>query len=98
VIDGRIEPGTQRRPPPWCRSVHDPRWSGGPRLVAPGPRQPQGVQTFECAVDELARQPPRVADRRARTELSGDVVAVSGAVGEDAEHRPLVERQVRRVG
>ena len=80
------------RPRP-CRAVDGAGRSGVAGFGAAGFGEAERFEPLEGAVDELAGEPPDVADRGAGLQLGGDVVAVAGLVDEHAEDGPLVERQ-----
>ena len=64
-------------------------------LRAPGFDQAERLESLERPVDELAGEAPHLTDRRTGPQLGRDVVAVPGPLDEQAEHRPLVERERR---
>jgi hypothetical protein len=95
VFDGRDEPVAKVRAAAGGGAVHGARRTGAAGLGASGFDQSEGFESFEGAVDELARQVPDVTDGRAGPERSGDVVAVARLLDENPQDGPLIERQGR---
>ena len=95
MVHRRVEPGVERRTTPAGRGRTPPGEGRRHRAPAAGARRSPAPRAVRGPGRRAPAEAPGRADRRAGSQLGSDVVAVTGPIGEQAEHRPLVEGERR---